>query len=514
LWLLGCGDDGNAGGDGGDAGGSGGSTTASGNTASTTASGNSGGSAGEVSDSGEVTTTGDTGGTGGIVGVPGDPGCGLEAAAFCDTFEAPSANQGRAGDLDAKLWSASVGSPQLPSSNGLALPVGPATLPVCRDELPEQAFPDDQSLVCDPTTSIHSNHLLVAVGAQNYGQNSYRIRQPFDFTGRTGHIVLDAEGFMHSLIGFPSIAITEDPAPIPSYSIGTENQNNSEGGAAPRSALLIRFINCSSTDEFGVDFIDVLENYQDSLFKADPVVCVPAQQGALNHIEISVSQDRVEVYATPFSPDGLAFDAPQLLHAADVSLPFTRGYVQLTVHNHASIKYSEDRLGEYYDAWFSRFDNVGFDGPVLTGWKEFEAPSSLILGEGATSISGPVMSVGYRVADVADGPSETIPIENVELDGIKSASLAVASWYSTSGEVEQYNLRFRLNGGAWHDRPLTSGEVALLTGSHTHGALSQMLEVPVSDLKEGTNTVEFVSENIPQNFPPVVSGIDLVTTTE
>lgn len=317
---------------------------------------------------------------------------------------------------------------------------------------------------------------------------------------------------MHSLIGFPSIAITEDPAPIPSYSIG--NQNNSEGGAAPRSALLIRFINCSSTDEFGVDFIDVLENYQDSLFRADPVVCVPAQQGALNHIEITVSQDRVEVYATPSSADGLAFDTPELLHAADVNLPFTRGYVQLTVHNHASIKYSEDRLGEYYDAWFTRFDNVGFDGPVLTGWKEFEVPSSLILGEGATSVSGPVMSVGYRVPDVADGPSETIPIENVELDGIKSAALAVASWYSTSGEVEQYNLRFRLNGGAWHDRPLTSGEVALLTGGRSHGALSQMLEIPVSDLKEGTNTVEFVSENVPQSYPPVVSGIDLVTTTE
>src|SRR5947207_2218655 len=38
-------------------------------------------------------------------GQPGPPGCGLGAAAFCDTFDAPSAGGGREGELDPKKWS-------------------------------------------------------------------------------------------------------------------------------------------------------------------------------------------------------------------------------------------------------------------------------------------------------------------------------------------------------------------------------------------------------------------------
>src|SRR5262245_34671776 len=53
--------------------------------------------------------------------VTGRPGCGLPSAAFCDTFDSPSAIQGRAGELDARWWSASrfQGGP---TSDGTAYP--------------------------------------------------------------------------------------------------------------------------------------------------------------------------------------------------------------------------------------------------------------------------------------------------------------------------------------------------------------------------------------------------------
>src|SRR5579862_2463725 len=40
-------------------------------------------------------------------GPPGPPGCGLDAAAFCDTFDAPAGNSGheREGELDPTKWS-------------------------------------------------------------------------------------------------------------------------------------------------------------------------------------------------------------------------------------------------------------------------------------------------------------------------------------------------------------------------------------------------------------------------
>ncbi|HEU5075836.1 MAG TPA: hypothetical protein VFU02_16700, partial [Polyangiaceae bacterium] len=193
--ALGCsgGDDATNDGAGGTTNGAGGSSAhADSNTnGSTGGSDSSGGSdnSGGAGNTVDSTTGGGSNSTGnsqtattGISPIPGDPGCGLESAAFCDNFEAPSEVRGRAGELDPTFWSVSRGQPQLPTSNGLAFSAGAATLPACRSDLPAQVFPSDDSPICDPSELIHSNHLLVAVGAQNYGQNSYRIRQPFDFT--------------------------------------------------------------------------------------------------------------------------------------------------------------------------------------------------------------------------------------------------------------------------------------------------------------------------------------------
>jgi hypothetical protein len=46
-------------------------------------------------------------------------------------------------------------------------------------------YPDQDTLICD-ATSTTSAQLMTLVAEQNYGVASYRIRQPFDFAGRTG----------------------------------------------------------------------------------------------------------------------------------------------------------------------------------------------------------------------------------------------------------------------------------------------------------------------------------------
>ena len=452
----------------------------------------------------------------------GGAGCGLEAAAFCETFDAPAAHTGRAGELDIGKWSASRGEPQLPTGNGVVFGVGPATLPACRDGLPAKVFPDQDALICDSNATIKSNHLLVAVGAQNYGQNSYRIRQPFDFTARTGVVVFDAEPYMiNSLIGWISVEITEDPTPIPSYSIGNPNQNNNEGAAVPRSALEVQFNNkCDSGGKpgFKVGLIDVLQNYKDTTHMAGDAPCVPAAAGQINHFELKVSQSRVEVWATEPSADGKTFGALQLIDSADVSLPFTRGYVQITTHNHAAIKYSaEPTFGadKPLDAWLARWDNVGFDGPVFSDWREYEIADSLVPGKDGWDIAGPVMSVGYTVADAAMGPSSTLHFKDVDLTGMSKARLALAAWYNTGqGAPDSFLLRYRLNGGTWHDRPLSAGEIAVLSNGHQQGAIAQVMDVPVGELVAGDNALEFVTVNVPQNYPPAVSSVDLVLSKQ
>src|SRR5262249_55491864 len=58
----------------------------------------------------------------------GDPGCGLGAAAFCDTFDAPVATpSGRSYELDASRWSLARNRPEW----GQPVVIGPATISQC-----------------------------------------------------------------------------------------------------------------------------------------------------------------------------------------------------------------------------------------------------------------------------------------------------------------------------------------------------------------------------------------------
>ncbi len=451
---------------------------------------------------------------GAVASIPGAPGCGLGSlAAFCDSFDAPATMQGRAGELDPTKWSAARNQPQFPTENGLSIGITSATVPTCRAGVPAHVFPDGDTLICDPDTGVASNHLVVAVGAQNYGQNSYRIRQPFDFAGRTGKIAFDAEGFNSGgLLGWVSLEVSQDPTPGPSFAANMVT--NDEGSVVPQNAFEVQFQ--SKCDGFvtvpsvGLRMLVVYTNYVGNfLMPTSPPVCPTTQQGNLNHFEVTVSTNKIEVFGTNYSNDGSTFDTPQLMYSADVNLPFSRGYVSITTHNHATIKYSPNHD---LDSWVARWDNVGFDGPVVSNYAEYEVPDALVPGvpTGTTSMT-PVVNIGYRVADVSAGPSSTLHFSGVDLTGVTSAKMALSAWYLLSDMTAQYVLQYRFNGGTWRDRPLSAAEANAINVD-SNGETAEMLDVPLTDLVAGDNTVEFVTSIAPQNYPPVVSNIDLILT--
>jgi hypothetical protein len=448
-------------------------------------------------------------------GPPGGPGCGFASAAFCDTFDKPATVQGRAGELDATQWAGGRLDVQFPTGNGCAWGIGPATIPSCRSGLPAQVLPDQDTLICDSNTNIQSSYLLVAAAAQNYGENSYRIREPFDFTNRTGTIVFDAQAYLVQLLGWISVDVTEDPINAPGFAIGPQGTQNIEGSLVPRNAFEVQFQNdCAGWVQppaFSVSNIQVFNEYVDTVLTNDKPMCLPTAQGQLSHFEISVSQTHIAVQASPISSDGVHFGAPVMLYGADVNLPFTRGYVHITVHNHATIKYSPNHS---LDSWVAQWDNVGFDGLTITDWREYEVPDALTPGMNAWNRTGPVVSIGYRVADVASGPAQTLHLKNVDLTGVVSAQLSLSAYYLTlGGDPTKYVLQYRWNGGAWRNRPLTSGELGVLTGGNSEGTIGQMIAVELTDLVQGDNTLEFVTSNVPQNYPPAVGNIDLVLRT-
>lgn len=467
--------------------------------------------AGKASTGGSGSKGGESPSFGGeVTVVPGAPSCGLaDNAAFCEQFDAPAEQQGRAGELDSARWTGSRAAPQLASRDNLAVGIPPGTLPPCRAELPGTVLPPQDALICDPSQAWPSNHLLVVAAAQNYGQNSYRITQPFDFAGRVGKIVFDAEGYLvNSLLGWISLDITEDPISAPGFAM--VDVPNDEGTQIPKNGVELQFQdNCAGFKEppvMGLRMLAVYTNYVGNFITPPDHVCPKVEQGHLNHFEVAISANKIEVYASDSSAGGGEFGDLQLLASADVDLPFTRGYVSITTHNHATLKYSENGA---LDAWVARWDNVGFDGPKLTGTREYEVADSLTVLPDPRLENQMVTNIGYRIADAAVGPAQALQFKDVDVAGMNSAKLSLSAWYLDQDMNKSYVLQYRFNGGDWHDRPLNEAEGAILTGGASQGQLAQVMDVPIGELVSGDNTLEVVTKNAPQNYPPVVSNVNL-----
>lgn len=465
------------------------------------------------------------------VGLMGPPNCGLPSAAFCDGFDAPSKVRGRAGDLDPTRWSLSRLMPQGPMDNGAAFPVGAAVLPKCRDGSPTLAWPPNDTVVCDPQPNVKNPHLLVGVASQNYGINSYRIRQPFDFAGRTGKIVFDAQGY--ATLGWISLALTDEPIGVPSYALYV----NDEGGVLPKNGFEIHFSQTcgqgGTPTVFNWRHFHEFKDYTDTVQMQSGFDCPSAKKGRMNHFEITVAQDKVEVFASPFSEDGVMFAAPKLVLSTAVSLPFTRGYVHLSTHNHASLKYSTGtwagNQGETdLNAWTAVWDNVGFDGVIVTDTREYEAPDSLTestldLGDPHNS-SKKALNIGYVVPDVAMGASSPLKFTGVDLGGAKSAQVVLTSWYpNADGKISDVVLRYRFNGGTWRGRKVSPAEAALYTRPVVKGvgarpailnAIAQTIDVELADLIAGDNTLEFATRNSKLGPPVGVANVDLILRTK
>jgi hypothetical protein len=487
------------------------------------------------------------------IGVSSTPGpsatCGLDKPAFCDTFEAGPAQGGRSGELDPTRWSVVRGAPYNSSLFDDAFRIGPALIGACRAGLSNtRVLPDADVLVCDPIPAVPSRHVLATAAAQNYGLATYRIRQPFDFAGRTGTIQLDLELSNHHLGGWPALIIAEDPTPAPSF-------DWEERGSGPRNGVSIEFATGCSTPRTVQPIIYTFHDYVQKRY-LPPSGCQSPHAltapGALNRVVVSLSQSRLEVSASDASPDGVTFSKPKTLFAGDVALPFSRGHVSLALRNHATMKYW---LGS---AAVVRWDNVGFDGPVVTGWREYSAPDSLTPyrglpgckpGGGACQWTGDVIpslpgeagrtscsattctydgegrNVGYVVPNVGESnPPVALRLTGVTKAGATRARLALAGnypWFEWNGKFPpptQLNLRHRLNGGPWHDRPITAVEVNAFadyfpeTGAGKGaGLLNQVITLPLDELREGDNLVELQAAGTWTGaYRVLVTGVDLV----
>jgi hypothetical protein len=446
--------------------------------------------------------------------------CGLTNAAFCDTFdEGPPAIRGRGGDLDPARWSAARLAPSDLSGFGpVANPVIAAPIPRCKASvLATSVYPPDDTLICDPSASL-SAQLMTAVAIQNYGNNSYMIRQPFDFANRIGRIVFDVDAVtLDALATYIEIDLTEDPVAAPTF----REFQNYEPGPVPRSGLMMKWTNgCGQNGrQIGLGLVLLYTNFAPTtLTPAGSTPCVATLLGSLNHFEIQVSRQRLDIYGSDYSPDnGRSFPNVRRMYSADVSLPFTRGYVHVAARNHASIKYGYGPDGVYH------WDNIGFDGPVISGWRAYEIPDNNTTG---TYNSQSIRNLGFMLLDGTSGKPAGIydPVNRlgpfqfqaVNLTGMVTARLSLNAYFNviTHTADSTWGWRVRFNGSVWRTRMLTQPEVVAINTPGSAGNMALLIDVPITDLVSGVNTLDMLPLNAPMDYPPVVANIDLTLSSD
>jgi hypothetical protein len=407
--------------------------------------------------------------------VAGGPGCGLAAAAFCDNFETPSPG-GRAGDLDETKWSiARVAQYVAPPGFANAWP--PSVYQGCGTTT-DNVFPDKDHTFC---LDSNGNRLLGQTfnDSGQFGYFSMRPRQPFDFAGRTGTVALDVDLRTPTPTGhgyWIEFMVTDQPVPGPYQgSPGTD--------ALPRNGFAIQFDfpGCFNPGfeapgdqytETNVINLIVFKNYAVSRTYTGgdlkDLKCIKGQDGVMSHVELKVSQDTIEVWA---SDAGKPDTFRRIAMREGVALPFTRGYVQVEHVHYNAPKGGLPAYKTYH------FDNIGFDGPVLPTPRAYEVADSLTMGGQNT------VSTGYVPApNPPTAAPKIFTLDGVDLTGAASASLDLNLW----GFVPTTNVQFRVNGGAPHkiDHPYPDTDQRWRTHS---------LPVPLSELHQGSNTLEFIT---------------------
>ena len=399
--------------------------------------------------------------------------------AFCDTFDVPAGIGNRSGDLNGTLWGASRTSGG--TGPGWPDPWVTSQLDLCGTMT--TVSPEGDIRICNGQIRESSDDNISGV-FENGTVTALTIypKQPFDFSGRTGVVGFDVSNDTQGTHAvWPELWITDKPIPGPFAHFGTWK-------SLPQFGFGIRFAGFTNATGqgatcpegagyAGVDSAILINNYvsNDSGFQGNLVVsgldCVKlsagASSGQMNHYEVAVSQNQIDVYGTDA---GTTSPLKRLATIANANLGFTRGLVWLEdVHynaDKANISSPSTSQRNHTFAW----DNAAFDGPRLPRDLSFDVLDALV----------PITGGVYLGWDTTNGPVavQTLPMTAANISAA-SASLLLLNFLSPTAPL---TFTYTINGHV-HTAPWPYPD------SLTSTFRTIALPVSLTDLVPGPNAV-------------------------
>lgn len=407
---------------------------------------------------------------------PGD--CGLDAPAFCETFEEEFPG-GRAGPLDERIWgfarhSTSIMLPLIRRVASSSQPGFANTPTLCGSEF-DGILPPDDVRICEGLdgAGMISNQMseLLSDGG-GFALNSIMLRQPFDFTDREGTIVFDMDAKRN--VGFDGhgwwteIWISADPAPMPYHGAPTI-------ASFPRRAVGFQLApvanECFQAGGNNIGRVIIGENYE--LIRDAPLggECIKTEDTVLNRFKIVISKDRAEFYVSDSDKPG---QTRFVTAAEDLDLPFTYGYIHIQHAQYNAPKGADASQSQTY-----RWDNIGFDGPAYPPLRAYDVPD----GDEVIMDQGEVFgrALGYILGKVGFSEPQKV---RVRVQGVDLSDARRATFNFNINSSGGRQMLYRFNENEWHTFTVST------QFDDTIQLRSFSVEIPLEDLVPGENVID------------------------
>jgi hypothetical protein len=426
---------------------------------------------------------------------------------FCDNFsEAPANVAGsRTGALDPDVWGVSRASGNV-NLGGQYNMWNATVLEMCDGTTPTVLAPND-IIICNGQLreASNDNNSLTFEEGTVISLAMYP-KQPFDFAGRTGTVSFDVSNdTAGSHSAWPEFWLSDAPVPDPFSHFATWQSLPANGfgirfanSCDPGEQCVCPNANNLNTNRWTVDSADVIRSYvlEDTegygvstgtaVTLLDCVIAPSGPGGGLNHVELRISQNQIDVYATDA---GVAATPITLRHIAvitNANLTLTRGLIWIEDVHYNADKGDPNRPSErqHTFAW----DNVAFDGPFVGRDFGYDAPDNTAPGSnGALNLGRLSLANQTSSWNVAGMPANPQP-----------AAVKVLFEFSTAGNPNPTTLTVIVNGHS-HSVPWPYPDQSISAWR------TYVVIVPVTDLVAGTNVVQLGGD-----VAMIVSNVDIV----